>query len=157
MSHTKTRMMRVESHGESRVRSLLAVVVLALVTTTMACTGGPAAQRRTSDAPGSEGAALYPTLAEKPIPSSEPYVLQVGDEPPIPELRAADEGADRRTPDRGDARVKAHEDRLGVVRRLGVGLEHASRVLARIGLVVDPRCGGAGARADRRHHHECEQ
>lgn len=80
MSHTKTRMMRVGSQGGSRVRSLLAVVVLALVTTTMGCAGGPAAQRRTADAPGSEGAALYPTLSEKPMPTLEPYVLQVGDE-----------------------------------------------------------------------------
>jgi protein involved in polysaccharide export with SLBB domain len=56
------------------------VVVLLFAMCLAGCTGGPAAQPRIADAPGSEGAKIYPTLAENPLPQPEPYVLQVGDE-----------------------------------------------------------------------------
>lgn len=61
-------------------RPLWSVLALALVACLAGCTGGPAAQRRIDDAPGSEGAKLYPTLQENPLPQADPYLLQVGDE-----------------------------------------------------------------------------
>jgi polysaccharide export outer membrane protein len=61
-------------------RPLSMIVALAFVASLAGCTGGPAAQPRLADAPGSEGAKLYPMLAEHPLPQPEPYVLQVGDE-----------------------------------------------------------------------------
>ncbi len=61
-------------------RPLWTIVVLALVASVAGCAGAPAAQPRVADAPGSEGARLYSTLQENPLPQPDPYVLQVGDE-----------------------------------------------------------------------------
>lgn len=81
VSQKLTRMMGGERQvARARARALWAMVVLALVTSAAACSGGPAAQPRLADAPGSEGATLYPTLQENPAPAAVPYVLQVGDE-----------------------------------------------------------------------------
>lgn len=63
-----------------RTRPQWTIAVLALVASLAGCTGGPAAQPRIQDAPGSEGAKLYPTLQENPVPHADPYVLQIGDE-----------------------------------------------------------------------------
>lgn len=89
MSERKTSLVRIGregtvgiSDGGMRVstRPLWTIVALALVASFAGCAGGPAAQPRIADAPGSEGAKLYPTLAENPVPQADPYVLQVGDE-----------------------------------------------------------------------------
>lgn len=63
-----------------RARPLWTIVALAFTVSLAGCTGGPAAQPRIQDAPGSEGAKLYPTLQENPVPQPEPYALQIGDE-----------------------------------------------------------------------------